>query len=115
LRIGRRNCTSVFISYARADGAELARRLCQDLNSAGFDAWLDTQRIAAGATWTAEIEREIDSRPVMLALLTPGSYRSEICRAEQLRGFRLVSADCRGRRWGRVHILALELPDGERL
>ena len=75
----------VFISYAHKDGAELAQRLQQILKEQGFDAWLDTQRIGGGAVWSAEIEREINTRQVMIALLSPGSYASEICRAEQLR------------------------------
>jgi WD40 repeat protein len=75
----------IFISYARQDGASLAQRLQSDLSTAGFDAWLDTQRIASGAVWSTEIEREIDTRKVTVALLSPGSYASEICRAEQLR------------------------------
>jgi hypothetical protein len=77
----------VFISYARRDGATLAQRLQTDVTMEGFDAWLDTppQRIAGGAVWSTEIERKIDTRPVTLALLSPGSYACEICRAEQLR------------------------------
>jgi len=43
------------------------------------------QRIRGGAVWSEEIEREVDSREVTLALLSPGSYRSDLCRAEQLR------------------------------
>ncbi|MEK7753366.1 MAG: toll/interleukin-1 receptor domain-containing protein [Acidobacteriota bacterium] len=78
----------IFISYAHRDGVALAARLQQDLTASEFDAWLDNQRLVAGAVWTAEIEREIDTRPVTLALLTPGSYESEICRAEQLRALR---------------------------
>ena len=39
----------IFISYARKDGALLAQRLQSDLTKEGFDAWLDTQRIAGGA------------------------------------------------------------------
>ena len=38
----------VFISYARKDGTRLAQRLQSDLSKEGFDAWLDTQRIAGG-------------------------------------------------------------------
>ena len=37
---------AIFISYARRDGADLALRLQKDLTAAGFDVWLDTQRIA---------------------------------------------------------------------
>jgi WD40 repeat protein len=75
----------VFISYARKDGAALAQRLQSDLTKVGFDTWLDTQRIGGGAVWSTEIEHEIDTRQVTIALLSPGSYASEICRAEQLR------------------------------
>jgi hypothetical protein len=78
----------IFVSYARRDGADLALLLQKDLTAAGFDAWLDKQRIEGGASWTAEIEEAIDRAQVVLALLTPGSYTSEICRAEQLRSLR---------------------------
>ncbi len=78
----------VFISYARKDGAALAQRLQKDLNEQGFDAWLDTQRIAGGATWTTDIEHALDDAEFVLALMTSGSYVSEICRAEQLRALR---------------------------
>jgi TIR domain len=74
----------IFISYARKDGAALAQRLQSDLRNEGFDAWLDTQRIAGGAVWSEEIEGAIKSRGVMVALMSPGSYSSEICRSEQL-------------------------------
>jgi len=74
----------IFISYARRDGTTLAQRLQSDLTKKGFDAWLDTQRIGGGAVWSTQIEREIVTRQVMIALLSPGSYRSEICRSEQL-------------------------------
>ena len=78
----------VFISYARKDGATLAKRLQEDLTKQGFDPWLDTQRIEGGATWTTKIEDALDDAQYVLALLTPGSYVSEICRAEQLRSLR---------------------------
>ena len=63
----------IFISYARKDGAALAQRLRSDLAKQGFDAWLDTQRIKRGAVWSTEIEREIDTRQVTVALLSPAS------------------------------------------
>src|SRR5260370_2996310 len=78
----------VFISYAHRDGAELACRLQADLTEKGFDAWLDEQRLAGGAVWTEHIESALDNAEFVLALLTPGSYASEICRAEQLRSLR---------------------------
>jgi hypothetical protein len=85
----------IVISYARKDGASLAQRLQSDLSAAGFDAWLDTPRIAGGAVWSTQIEREIDTRNVTIALLSSGSHASEIRRAEQLRaldhGNRVIS------------------------
>ncbi|MCX6633873.1 MAG: NB-ARC domain-containing protein [Acidobacteria bacterium] len=78
----------IFVSYARRDGAELAVRLQKDLTAAGFDVWVDTERIRGGESWTVEIEEAIDRAQVVIALLTPGSYASEICRAEQLRSLR---------------------------
>src|SRR6516162_7808868 len=74
----------VFISYARKDGAALAQELETSLKDAGFDPWLDTRRIGEGRIWTSEIEDAIKSSGVMIALMSPGSYSSEICRAEQL-------------------------------
>jgi hypothetical protein len=78
----------IFISYAHADSGDLAGRLFEDLRKAGFAAWLDTSRLTGGAVWTAEIENAIDRSEVMLALLTKGSYESDVCRAEQLRALR---------------------------
>jgi WD40 repeat protein len=78
----------VFLSYARKDGVSLAQRLQSDLKERGFAAWLDTQRITSGATWTSDIERALDDAEFVLALMTAGSYVSEICRAEQLRALR---------------------------
>lgn len=72
----------------RRDSAKLAVRLQEDLRASGFDPWLDTQRFAGGTSWTLEIERAIDAAQVVLALLSPSSYLSEICRAEQLRSLR---------------------------
>ncbi len=78
----------VFISYSRQNGAELAQGLRADLTSHGFEPWLDTREIAGGDSWTQEIEYGIDSSHAFLALLTPGSFASRICRAEQLRALR---------------------------
>ena len=78
----------IFISYAHKDGADLAQRLQADLTRRGFDTWLDKQRLEGGASWTTEIEMALDDADYVLALLTNGSYVSEICRAEQLRSLR---------------------------
>ena len=81
------NC-KIFMSYARSDGAATARRLECDLRNHGYDPWLDVDRIEGGASWAAKIEQAIDDCEVVLALLTRGSYHSDICPAEQLRALR---------------------------
>ena len=57
---------SVFISYARKDGTELANRLLGDLKREGFEVWLDTREIPGGKTWTKEIEEALDRADVVL-------------------------------------------------
>jgi hypothetical protein len=42
--------------------------LQSDLLNEGFYAWLDKQRIGGGSIWSTEIEHEIDTRQVTLAL-----------------------------------------------
>ncbi len=78
----------LFISYAHADGAVLASRLADDLHASGFTTWWDQQRLTPGAHWTTDIEVAIDQADVIVALLSEGSYHSDICRAEQLRALR---------------------------
>jgi hypothetical protein len=78
----------IFISYARADGVDIAQQLKADLAAEGYDPWLDTDRIAGGGVWTRDIESALDEAGAVLALLSRGSYVSEICRAEQLRALR---------------------------
>jgi hypothetical protein len=93
----------VFISYAHKDGGKLALRLKKDLiPENGFTAWLDKERLEGGDLWSNKIERAIDDAEIVIALLSNGSYVSEICRAEQLRSLRMgkcviplkVQVDC---------------------
>ena len=99
-----REIQRLFISYAHRDGAHLATRLHKDLTTAGFDTWADVERLNGGAVWTTQIEHEVDTRNVILALLTPGSYESYICRAEHLRALR------KGRRLIPVLAVDADLP-----
>ncbi|HXI41955.1 MAG TPA: TIR domain-containing protein [Bryobacteraceae bacterium] len=82
------NLTGIFISYAHKDARHLASRLQRDLGACGFEVWLDISRLAGGASWTCEIEQALDHAEVVLALLSTASFRSDICRAEQLRSQR---------------------------
>ena len=74
----------VFISYSRKDGALAAERLSEVLREAGCEVWLDTANIRGGASWSKEIERALNDCDVLVAVMTPASFVSEICRAEQM-------------------------------
>lgn len=80
--------TNIFISYGRADSRNLAIRLRDDLQSLGLSVWLDLDEIAGGDTWAENIENAIEYSDVVLALISPASYESHWCRAEQLRAIR---------------------------
>ena len=78
----------LFISYARVDGATLARRLEQDLAAHGHQPWLDRAEIEVSESWSAEIESAIDDCEALIAVLTAGAAASRVCRGEQLRALR---------------------------
>src|SRR5215471_19503298 len=72
------------ISYARKNGTPAAQRLSELLCEAGCEVWLDTTNIRGGASWSKEIEGALNNCDALVAVLTPASYVSEICRAEQI-------------------------------
>jgi WD40 repeat protein len=76
--------TGVFISYSRTDGAEIAHQLRDKLTQHNVNVWLDTDQIRGGDSWTSELDAALSSCDVLLAVLTESSYKSGICRAEQL-------------------------------
>lgn len=78
----------IFISYAREDSSDLALMMRDDLQAVGHAAWLDLSEISGGANWSEAIERAIEQCDVALTLLSPASYHSQYCRAEQLRALR---------------------------
>jgi hypothetical protein len=78
----------LFLSYAWKDGAQLAPRLLKDFTDRGYDTWIDRERLIGGSNWSREIEDGLDRSDVVLALLSAGSFESEVCRGEQLRSLR---------------------------
>ncbi len=78
----------IFLSYAHRDGKDLAFRLFDELKAAGFDPWLDRDRLQPGENWSKGIEQALDAAEVVVAVLSPGASESEICRAEHLRSLR---------------------------
>ena len=76
----------IFVSYAHSDGAAAAERSSELY--AQHDVWIDRERLHGGASWSATIEQEIDSRDILLALLSHESDSSIVCRGEHLRAGR---------------------------
>jgi hypothetical protein len=74
----------VFISYSRKDGSATAHHLRDILQAANCDVWLDIDRIPGGSSWSRVIEDALNNCHVLIAVITDGSYVSEICRAEQM-------------------------------
>ena len=76
--------TTVFISYARADGEVSAEELSQRLASVpGIDLWRDRIRMDAG-DFESQINRAIESARYMAIVMTPGALRSKYVEKEYL-------------------------------
>jgi hypothetical protein len=80
--------TMVFISYARADEAEV-RQLHRDLTAAGIPCWLDVESILPGTDWDAELQKAIEQCSHLLIVCTPTSMASANVRAEWHYAFEL--------------------------
>jgi hypothetical protein len=63
----------LFISYRTADGKDKATALARDLGAVFGDTqvFLDKDDLRGGVDWSDEIARTIETRPVLLLLLTP--------------------------------------------
>lgn len=72
----------VFISYARADGAQFATLLHDFLEQEGFSAWLDVQEIKVGVPWEDAVAKAIENSWALIFLMTPASVKSDICSKE---------------------------------
>ena len=62
---------SVFISYARLDGRQLADQLYSQLKSAGFAPWRDERDIDPDQDFSSEIERAIQHCEHVVVCVTP--------------------------------------------
>ena len=77
-----RTASSAF--HRKNSAASGNQRLRDLLQGPDCEVWLDADRIGGGASWSSEIESALTRCDVLVAVLTPGSYVSEICRAEQI-------------------------------
>lgn len=69
----------VFVSYARADGSNLAEELVVALEVAGFEAYLDREDISAGEDWEERLGVLIRQADTVVFLITPRSVGSKRC------------------------------------
>ncbi len=75
---------NIFVSYEHGHGSAVAQRLSKLLIDRGHDVWMDVARIRGGSSWSEEIEEALNACDLLLAVLTPGSNRSPMCRGEQI-------------------------------
>lgn len=66
---------TVFVSHAHADNT-LADRYVDALRKRGLDVWYDRTNLQGGQRLSKEIERELEQRTALVALLTPASVAS---------------------------------------
>src|ERR1051326_5304495 len=66
----------VFISYKHEDG-DFAQVLIYKIREAGFETWVDNDRLHAGEDWRAEIDAAIKSAVALVVVMTPESKASE--------------------------------------
>jgi hypothetical protein len=66
----------IFISYSHAD-AQFATKLTQDLESEGYDTWLDRTDIKTGTRWDDEVAKGLAASQVLIVLLSKASTASQ--------------------------------------
>ena len=71
----------VFISYACED-RELAKRLGQWLERAGFAVWLDESNILPGDNWAEKVSQVLKESQAMVVLVSPAAMDSKWVRHE---------------------------------
>jgi hypothetical protein len=64
------------VAYVQEDGAA-AERLFEDLESCGFDPWLDRRKLMPGQNWPRSIEEAISTSDFFLACFSPRSVKKK--------------------------------------
>lgn len=67
---------TAFLSYARADGGDRARRLMAALRDARREPWLDSEEMVAGTDWRKSVKQAIRDSEALILLVTPASMAS---------------------------------------
>ncbi len=66
----------VFISYQHEDG-DFAQILIYKIQEAGFEIWVDSDRLHAGEDWRTGIDAAIKNAIALIVIMTPEAKTSE--------------------------------------
>src|SRR6059036_818202 len=66
----------VFISYKHEDG-DFAQVLIYKIQEAGFETWVDSDRLHAGEDWRAEIDSAMKNAFALIVIMTSEAKASE--------------------------------------
>src|SRR5947208_1733510 len=66
----------VFISYQHED-SDFAQVLIYKIKGAGFETWVDNDRLRAGEDWRAGIDQSIKDAFALIVIMTPEAKASE--------------------------------------
>ena len=73
----------IFLSYGREpEVVNFVKWLKDELESTGFGVWLDTEDIAAGSDWRAEIGKALKACSSLIAVITKKYVGSLFCKNE---------------------------------
>src|SRR5947209_4118638 len=76
------NAARVFLSYARADGEELARDLYGRLEQVGIPCWMDRSGMEGGRDWWLQIVEKLKQVEFLVLVMTPAAIASPNVRKE---------------------------------
>ena len=74
----------IFISYARTDGAEIAASLRERLEGEypEISLWFDRAQMLGGIGWWKQITAALDKVEILIMVVTPAAFQSEIAAKE---------------------------------
>jgi len=93
----------IFFSYSRSD-REITDRIVDELESVGYDVWIDREGIAGGARWSEEIVNKITDSAAFIIALSLNSVTSRNVQKE------LSLADGKEKHIIPVELDAVEIP-----
>lgn len=82
LTVSKQVSSHIFVSYARADGSEFARKLHDQLEAVKINAWLDIVDIGKGDDFNSSIDHALITAWAVTVVLTTGSVLSKQVQSE---------------------------------